>query len=484
MRLNRNVKPVAGFADVVGPQLIRSENAVRRARKALALRGYVPIETPLIEHSELFLRRSGGVLSSQMYAFNSPDGADVSIRPEMTAPVIRHALEDGNARYPRRFQYAAPVIRYPEHSSTGAADVSYSNRSFTQVGAELIGHDSPESDGEVIAAACEAAAAVGIDDCWVVLGHAGLTRTLLERLKIPRGARQFLALNIERLKNEASVEAIVREVEGLLAGSPAGIESFRERYMDRLSAIQPAGATDGVAATGTLGRRSIASIDARIRDAFVDDGVDDLETPFRFVSKLASISGELESAANALTELCDEYVASSQQQLDPTTEIKRVRRTVDCANNEGIDPSRLTVDFGLPVGMAYYTGMVFELRADLGQRTDMKLGSGGRYDSLAYALGASNDIPALGFALNLDEILAAKPGDLDEQTVTAPTVLVGTSDSDQLAISAAARTLRQDSESVVVCYGDIADAKTLAASIGQDAVCVVRADGTIETVPV
>ena len=276
----------------------------------------------------------------------------------------------------------------------------------------------------------------------------------------------------------------MRDVEGLLAGSRTGIASFRERYMDRLAAVQPAGAMVGVAATGTLGRRSVASIDARIRDAFIDDGLDDLETPFRFVSKLATISGELESAANALTELCDEYVDSSQLQLDPTVETHQVRSTVRCAINEGIDPSRLTVDFGLPVGMAYYTGMVFELRADVGPQTDMKLGSGGRYDSLAYALGASNDIPALGFALNLDEILAAISGDLDEQTVTAPTVLVGTSDAGHLALSAAARTLRQDSESVVVCHGDIGDAKLLAGSIGQDSVCVVMADGTIETVPV
>ena len=485
MRLNHAVSPVTGFADVVGSQLIRSERAVQRARQALSLRGYVPIETPLLEHSELFLRRSGGVLSSQMYAFNSPDGADVSIRPEMTAPVIRHALEDDEVPYPRRLQYASPVIRYPEHSSVFATDIPDGNRQFTQVGAELIGHSGPESDGEVIAAACEAATAIGIDDVRVVLGHAGITRVLLEQLRLPRGARQFLALNLERLKDEDSVEEIVSEAEGLLFRSQSGIESLRARHIESLTAIKLAEAASSGETNRTMGRRDVESVGARIRDLVADDGSNiDLVRPFRFISALASIAGSPESALDDLAKLCEGYNPTGLQIIDPRPEIQQVRNTVDSAINEGVDPIKVTVDYGMPVGMAYYTGMVFELRADVGPHADMKLGSGGRYDSLAYALGSREDIPALGFALNLDEILAAAPDYGNEQVGVGQTVVVGAPDAGQPVVSSVARMLRHGSEPVIVCYGDIEEAKALAQSIGRDSINVVATDGSIETVPV
>jgi histidyl-tRNA synthetase len=49
----------------------------------------------------------------------------------------------------------------------------------------------------------------------------------------------------------------------------------------------------------------------------------------------------------------------------------------------------------------YYTGLVFELRTDNG----IHLGGGGRYDELAKLIGGMRDIPAVGFAYYLDELL-------------------------------------------------------------------------------
>ena len=63
----------------------------------------------------------------------------------------------------------------------------------------------------------------------------------------------------------------------------------------------------------------------------------------------------------------------------------------------------LTVDFGLARGIAYYNGIVFEIRHP---GWDGPLGGGGRYDGLARALGSPGNVPALGFAYTLETLLA------------------------------------------------------------------------------
>ena len=61
------------------------------------------------------------------------------------------------------------------------------------------------------------------------------------------------------------------------------------------------------------------------------------------------------------------------------------------------------LNFGLVRGLAYYNGIVFEVKHDLWPGS---IGGGGRYDDLATALGSDERIPALGFAYNLEGLLS------------------------------------------------------------------------------
>ena len=65
-------------------------------------------------------------------------------------------------------------------------------------------------------------------------------------------------------------------------------------------------------------------------------------------------------------------------------------------------------------GLAYYTGLLFDIYAgDPGDTTQDTLGGGGRYDGLTRALGYDRDVPALGFAYNLDAIVGIRTRELD-----------------------------------------------------------------------
>lgn len=54
--------------------------------------GYRYLETPILESTELFLRKSGGELASRMYSFTDAGSNSVSLRPEFTSPIVRHYL--------------------------------------------------------------------------------------------------------------------------------------------------------------------------------------------------------------------------------------------------------------------------------------------------------------------------------------------------------------------------------------------------------
>ena len=65
----------------------------RTLQDLLRSHGYRGIDTPILEPTELFLRKSGGELASRMYTFTDPGGNRVSMRPEFTSSAIRYYLE-------------------------------------------------------------------------------------------------------------------------------------------------------------------------------------------------------------------------------------------------------------------------------------------------------------------------------------------------------------------------------------------------------
>ena len=80
--------------------------------------------------------------------------------------------------------------------------------------------------------------------------------------------------------------------------------------------------------------------------------------------------------------------------------------TLAALQDYGVAWERVSIDFALSRGLQYYTGLLFEIYHDapIGER---QLCGGGRYDDLAASLGASRDMPAIGFAYGLERVLLA-----------------------------------------------------------------------------
>ena len=102
--------------------------------------GYGEVQTPTFETTELFVARSGEAIVDEMYVFEDKGGRSMSLRPEMTAAVMRlYADQLTHLPKPLRVFYTGPCFRY-ERPQKGRY------REFYQFGAELIGCPNPEAD--------------------------------------------------------------------------------------------------------------------------------------------------------------------------------------------------------------------------------------------------------------------------------------------------------------------------------------------------
>ncbi|MEI6531424.1 MAG: histidine--tRNA ligase [Chlamydiota bacterium] len=112
------------------------------------LYGFEEIRTPIFEKTELFLRGVGDssdIVSKEMYTFEDKGGRSMTLRPELTASVMRsfaeHHLEQKGALH--KLFYMGPMFRY-DRPQAGRY------RQFHQMGAEIIGGKSPLHDAEII----------------------------------------------------------------------------------------------------------------------------------------------------------------------------------------------------------------------------------------------------------------------------------------------------------------------------------------------
>ncbi len=121
--------------------------------------GYQLIRTPLLEHTELFVRGIGEVtdiVEKEMYSFEDRlNGENLTLRPEFTAGTVRAAVEH-NLTYegPRRVWSMGPVFRH-ERPQRGRY------RQFHQVNVEALGFAGPDIDAEHI---------VMLARLWKILG--------------------------------------------------------------------------------------------------------------------------------------------------------------------------------------------------------------------------------------------------------------------------------------------------------------------------
>jgi len=143
-------------------------------KKTFELWNYSEVRSPTIEFVETLSTGVGSELVDAMFKFQDFDGKLLALRAEMTAPVARIVTTRmQSAPEPIRLFYVNNVFRYSQ---------SYLNREreFCQAGVELVGCNTSEADGEILALLISSLRQVGLNEVRIDLGHASLLKDLLD----------------------------------------------------------------------------------------------------------------------------------------------------------------------------------------------------------------------------------------------------------------------------------------------------------------
>lgn len=161
-----------GTRDVTPAESYRWQYVEELIRRTTARYGFKEIRTPVIEHTELFLRSVGDttdVVQKEMYTFNDKGGRSITLKPEGTAGTVRMFVEHGlfAEAMPLKVYYLnCPVFRY-ERPQAGRL------REHHQFGVECFGAPEPSADAEVISMAWDIFTAMGARDLTVKLNSIG-----------------------------------------------------------------------------------------------------------------------------------------------------------------------------------------------------------------------------------------------------------------------------------------------------------------------
>ena len=385
----------------------------------VARHGYQRLETPAVEHAELFARKLGGERLAQTYQF-SFRGRELALRPEHTASVMRVYVDTmQSSALPIRLSYGGPVFRY-ESPQAGRS------RQFLEFGCELIGAHGLLADAETILLALDCVRAAGVEQPRLVLGHIGVVLGFLHQLDLDHRTQDWLIWSMERIRRgdpnateipshlapDGVEEATAADVSGL--DRSAVVELLRQSGVDFESGSRSAEEiVDGLFDKGQ-----------RRADRLV------LEDAVRFVESLISSAGPPDTSLPRLQDL----VQSRNLDMEPVEELADI---TDILESSGVEPTSIHIDLGLGRGLRYYTGMLFEIYA--GDTEGPQLAGGGRYDELARQLGARNQVPSAGFSIGLERLLDA--GEWPEADPHDHRILV-TSEGDPAATFQLAAALR------------------------------------------
>lgn len=123
--------------------------------------GLVQVRTPVVEETRLFARAVGDVtdiVEKEMYSFDDRSGESLTLRPELTAGVVRAVIEHGMLHnQTQRLWYQGPAFRY-ERPQKGRY------RQFHQIGVECFGFADSTIEAELIELTDHLWRALGIRD--------------------------------------------------------------------------------------------------------------------------------------------------------------------------------------------------------------------------------------------------------------------------------------------------------------------------------
>jgi len=190
-----NIQRPKGTLDILPKDALKRRHIEEKLRNLAIIYNYKEIRTPTFEKTELFKRGIGeetDVVSKEMYSFKDNE---FTLKPEMTAPVIRSFIENSlqNESPLQKLYYLSNMYRH-ERPQAGRF------REFSQFGVEAIGSNDYLVDAELISLGAKMLSDFGIGNIIFKINTIGSTE---ERARFLEDLRKYLMQFREKLTGDS-----------------------------------------------------------------------------------------------------------------------------------------------------------------------------------------------------------------------------------------------------------------------------------------
>ncbi|MGY1459059.1 MULTISPECIES: histidine--tRNA ligase [unclassified Luteimonas] len=337
-----------GVLELLPREQVAFQRMLDTIRRTFEAYGFLPVETPVFELSDVLLTKTGGETERQVYFVQSTgalekarEGGEDQGRPEMalrfdlTVPLARYVAEhEHDLAFPFR-RYQMQRVYRGERAQRGRF------REFYQCDIDVIGKDtlSPRFEAEVPAVINAVFEALGIGEFTIQLNHRKLLRGFFAGQGIGDEAQPLVLREIDKLDKRG--EDAVRAT---LVGEAFGLAPEVADRLLEFSRVRSSGHDDALARLDALGAGTQLFEEGR--------------------NELRALLGMLKSM--------------------------------------GVPESRYAINLSIARGLDYYTGMVYETTLDA--HPDIgSICSGGRYDDLASHYTKST-LPGVGISIGLTRL--------------------------------------------------------------------------------
>jgi histidyl-tRNA synthetase len=268
--MSQRIQAIRGMNDVLPAETPLWQHLNRTAAEVFAAYGYAELRLPIVERTELFKRVVGEVtdiVEKEMYSFEDRGGEALSLRPELTAGVVRAGIEHGLLHnQQQRVWCSGPVFRY-ERPQAGRY------RQFHQLDVEAFGIPGPDVDVEIIAIAAR---------LWRRLGVSGF-KLQLNSLGTPRSRGAYRAALVDYLRRHESsldedsrrrldgnplrvLDSKVPTTREIVAGAPSILDHLEPECAAHFAAVQQGLADLGI--PFVINARLVRGLDYYTRTVF------------------------------------------------------------------------------------------------------------------------------------------------------------------------------------------------------------------------
>ena len=332
-----------GVMELLPRDQIAFQRMLDTIRQTFERFGFLPVETPVMELTDVLLTKSGGETERQVYFLQSTGALEkggeglpeLALRFDLTVPLARYVAEhEHELAFPFR-RYQMQRVYRGERAQRGRF------REFYQCDIDVIGKDalSPRFDAEVPAVIAAVFERLAIGEFTIQLNHRKLLRGYFEGLGIEGEAQMLVLRELDKLDKRGA-----DAVRATLAGEGFGLAADVIDKLMAFSQVRSTGHADALAKLDALGAGT----------ALLEEGRD-----------------ELRAILNQLKAL-------------------------------GVNEARYALNLSIARGLDYYTGVVYETTLNAYPQIG-SICSGGRYENLAGHYTKSK-LPGVGISIGLTRL--------------------------------------------------------------------------------